>query len=774
MIVEKQKNSFILVEGEETNKSIETSLDLDSAYFIMQTLSKNLYSDEIGSTIREWSSNALDSHRVAGTTDPIIVSLKANNEGNYEFTVEDFGVGLDADDVENIISKYGKSTKRESANELGMWGLGFKSGLAYSSTFYFIARKNGIERKYMMYEGEDVNKIDLLYESPTSERNGTKMIIPVKYSDRGEFYDKIKEQLCYFENVFFDVNVAGDVIENNFSIFRTEHFQISELCNDEDLHLCLDDVYYPLDFSKLGIDRINVKMALRFGLSDGVMPVPNRESIRYSTEAKTIILNKIKKLSDYLANKYNETAIETESFVDIYNYYRNEKRIVKINEENTIDVYPFIKYMSIPLNVPTMKGVNLLNLQSLASKQYHDNVLTYEYQIVFELINDRMYKGRYIRAIQLNDDLKYYYYSDKLSGTKKEYIKSLHPNSGWNSSVKIIKKIRSIKLKSTIESKTYFNILNLKSHPKSEWRERIKEFQYIQSTIMKNWINVDEMIVPQSFINRNKITYTSSTGTIIPKVRKTKLSGALSGKMGEDVLRDTGNNCKFTPFELKMEEIHKFPYLIIYGTEGQKEKLDGLYPLTKNRKRKVVILSDREFKKVEKVNIHNLISYDKFMEGDNKPFKRLVTAYLIKKLMDDFQYTFSKKDRLNGISTSLYNSLKLLDEYRKEHYRPGGYYDSEDLIYKSMLSVAEEHNLFDENIISVYRDVKSILEQYYFINPIMEKLSSYNDRDNALMKAMVDLFKYHKYRLDYKNYHQPILDCEQIDENKIEELTTTI
>ena len=51
------------------------SLDLDSAQILMQMLSKNLYSDSIGSTIRECASNALDSHRRAGSKDPIIVSL---------------------------------------------------------------------------------------------------------------------------------------------------------------------------------------------------------------------------------------------------------------------------------------------------------------------------------------------------------------------------------------------------------------------------------------------------------------------------------------------------------------------------------------------------------------------------------------------------------------------------------------------------------------------------------------------------------------------------
>ena len=122
MILEKQKEALVQQEGE-SQESIGMSLDLDSAQILMQMLSKNLYSDDIGSTVRECASNALDSHRRAGTDKPIIVSLGKNNQDNYEFSVEDFGIGLDADDVKNIISKYGKSTKRNSANELGMMGL---------------------------------------------------------------------------------------------------------------------------------------------------------------------------------------------------------------------------------------------------------------------------------------------------------------------------------------------------------------------------------------------------------------------------------------------------------------------------------------------------------------------------------------------------------------------------------------------------------------------------------------------------------------------------
>jgi HSP90 family molecular chaperone len=121
MILEKQKEANVLVDGQ-SQESIGMSLDLDSAQILMQMLSKNLYSDDIGSTIRECASNALDSHRRAGVKDPIVVAFKESNSHNYEFSVEDFGIGLDANDVKNIISKYGKSTKRESTTELGMMG----------------------------------------------------------------------------------------------------------------------------------------------------------------------------------------------------------------------------------------------------------------------------------------------------------------------------------------------------------------------------------------------------------------------------------------------------------------------------------------------------------------------------------------------------------------------------------------------------------------------------------------------------------------------------
>src|SRR6478736_2480586 len=101
MILNSTSDVKVLSEGQ-TKESIGMQLDLESAHILMTMLSKNLYSDSIGSTIRETTSNALDSHRRAGVESPIIVSFGVNSSNNYEFIVEDFGTGLDDKDVAEI------------------------------------------------------------------------------------------------------------------------------------------------------------------------------------------------------------------------------------------------------------------------------------------------------------------------------------------------------------------------------------------------------------------------------------------------------------------------------------------------------------------------------------------------------------------------------------------------------------------------------------------------------------------------------------------------
>jgi len=766
MILEKQTESNILQEGE-SQGSIGMSLDLDSAQVLMQMLSKNLYSDAIGSTIRECASNALDSHRRAGVTDPIIVSLVSNTDNNYEFSVEDFGTGLDADDVKNIISKYGKSTKRNSNTELGMMGLGFKAPLAYSSSFYFVCRKNGVERKYMMYEGEETNAIDLLYEALTEERNGVKIIIPVRYYDRSSFSEKIKEQLAYFESVYFNTPLSD--IDNSFSIVRHDDFQWSPLATDQYLHICLDNVYYPIDFKKLDIPNISFPVGLRFSLSDGLFPTPNRESIRYTKEAKDLILAKIKDVADFFVHKYNKQVQESDDVMSIISYYRDSTHYVNsFTGDGQWCVDNFVKHASIPFVKPTLKGVSVLDLNRVAYMRDH---IMGEYNKKFCLDNGRfktVTANRYntIGFHVLTADKPIYIYSERISVMMKDYLRSKHPND-WN--VYVIKKENKISLGNSKTSgksnyTTYMDFLSLHKYPRSEWRTIIKEYQHVVSLLTKRFVNLDELVIPQAFIDSKqklKPGGGSSTG-----VRRKKLEGEITGKVAEGLQKYTGRNCKMTPITVPMENAHRKPMLTIYGGFEHTDKINELFPMFDIRKVRMITFSERELKILANIDLHNWISMEEFMKGEHRVFRRAVTAYLIDKLVNKNTSAFRKRSNMATISSDLYCKMDELEAYRRKNHFGGS-----DTLYESMLAVAQEKNLFDVEMYTIYKQVNSVFEKLPFIDVMFEAMGGYGD-NNKFKNITIDLFKYYKQRVNLENY-KIVLNEEvmtPVEENTVEDL----
>ena len=763
MILEKQTEANVLTEGQ-SQESIGMSLDLDSAQILMQMLSKNLYSDDIGSAIRECASNALDSHRRAGVDTPIIVSFKSSTDYNYEFCVEDFGIGLDADDVRNIISKYGKSTKRDSNTELGMMGLGFKAPLAYSSSFYFVCRKDGMERKYMMYEGEDTNTIDLLYETTTAEANGVKIIIPVKYSDAYQFRKKIKEQLCYFESVYFDVP-DDKTITNDFVISRHTHFQFSEMSTDDKLHICLDNVYYPLDFEKVGIDRIEFPVALRFSLSDGLYPTPNRESLRYTQEAKQIILNKLADVADYFVNKYNEQLTEGGDIKSVVNYLEKNGHKLTMADGSSRTIDDFMKYSKVQIAVPELDGINLINFPSLY-KLRKSEMLNYAFPSKFLLRYKRMqdtdkhYTYGYSIESICTGHAKVWVFSDRIPGIKKDYLRATCEESKYNF---IVKRNGPMKLgiPAKFDNNTYYHLLELANYPKNQWRDVIKEYQHIISLIEAQFTDLDELVVPQQFIdNKKKARVTTS----VTSNKRLKIQGEIVCKKAVELMRyNDGRNCKFDSQLYKLEDLESAKHLKVYTHHDDYLKLDALYGIMGKQKMEVITFSARELKIVEQLDIHNLISYDKFMEGKTAPFKRIVTATLIDNLMSKYRYVFEKSQMFKHTSTDFYKKLEALADYKRANYVCA----NSDL-NKAMLAVAEEHKLFDHNIYPEYLQMIDILNKLTFINPLARTMGYFNE-DDQMVGVVTDLFKYYKHRVDFKHYNIKIND-EVLTEETIEDL----
>lgn len=169
------------VEGDLGGEVVKMTVNQDSLAHIMSVLT-NLYENPLLAVIREYSTNAWDSHVAAGVNRPIEVTTP--NYLSSTLKIKDYGVGMDANDIRSIYSQYGASTKRGTNEQTGMLGLGCKSALTYTGQFNIVAVKAGVRTSVVVSRSEDgAGMMEIIDESPTSEPNGVEIIIPAQNKD---------------------------------------------------------------------------------------------------------------------------------------------------------------------------------------------------------------------------------------------------------------------------------------------------------------------------------------------------------------------------------------------------------------------------------------------------------------------------------------------------------------------------------------------------------------------------------------------------------------
>jgi hypothetical protein len=185
---------------------------------VTKLLRSSIYSDPIGTIVREYTSNCLDAHAEAGIEDvPVEVSITASTrdilvEANYTISFQDYGIGISPDRIANIFCNYGASTKRESNDYIGGFGIGAKSMFAYTNTFFVRTVHNGVEYLYnCLLDENDDSTIELVYSTETTERSGTKVFASIlSDNDVQAFKRAIGKQLLFVQNKvrfsFLDLN----------------------------------------------------------------------------------------------------------------------------------------------------------------------------------------------------------------------------------------------------------------------------------------------------------------------------------------------------------------------------------------------------------------------------------------------------------------------------------------------------------------------------------------------------------------------------------------
>ena len=373
-----------------TSNGFDREIDENSKRMVLDILQNTQYTKPIESTVRELASNAVDSEKEkriaieilsgkAKVEDYFITregdqykdsvfdrdyydleslnKAKSSVELTYEegkgsgycdsFTVTDHGVGLGSKRLKGYFS-VGYSSKRNTIDQLGAFGLGAKASLSTGAPYYTVKTvHNGKKYAFNCYaynieslvprwdmeKGTENGKLDIqtytgdpekdkdrkpiwIYYEETSEKNSTSIITPTKRHHRSKYVHAVKNQLLYFKDVnFFYVDDGGFKREQPFQakvLHNSEHLLISDTKQFNKPHIVVvkskgSDFgvsYGTVDFQELEMETLRGSIGFKCPIrsvirdprtgeeevvSEGVSVTPSRESVIWDEHTRAYI-----------------------------------------------------------------------------------------------------------------------------------------------------------------------------------------------------------------------------------------------------------------------------------------------------------------------------------------------------------------------------------------------------------------------------------------------------------------------------------------------------
>lgn len=708
-------------------KSHKAEIDAEDLSWILQILSTNLYSDPIGSLIREYSSNAWDANIEAGNKDkPIEVGLQTSKDQGSYWYVTDLGLGLSPERIEGVYRKFGKSTKRDSNEAIGMMGLGKFSGLSYSNEVYITTRVDGREYEYLMHKSEGTPQIDLLIDKATTNPNGTTIKVFVEnYYDKRKFKDAILEQLAYFENVYYNIDDAPN-LNQDIKLIKAKSFTYSST-ESRDLRIKLGPVTYPIDTSAIDTSVINSitngflyqykGLAINFNIGELAI-TPNRESILYNKKTIETIEKRLEEFKEELVELYNSKGQEYEKigpFIEALNSYKvtigNSSYIVPRNLGTLIK--PRLKGLDIDIRASYISG---LFPNYTVNADYNGSRRSKEYNHSFH--SEQSDKVPFLLADTIALDPK-----------KLKYIYETNVDKAFvGKSMRIIKCNNKTKLKhyeysGALSQSCYHYLLSLDTIPKSKWRETIKKFQDWENNYVKNLsIEYNKIDVPKAWLNSQK---TTSANNNVVALRKA--SGKILMYYGEKSNR-WGGIASFNGRDILISKLEKQYTFIIYAEELFKDELKKAYSMLYNYSNiKVVVTAEKNHKYLSL--FPNYIHVTEFLKGNNKYFRKCVGAYVLRTMYGRKNQFYASKDLLQYLNKETYDEfIELHKESNtlENNYNRNVNSDSQDKFeHKEFIDKAIAEGKVDYGYLNKADKLKTIQDKFEFIT-LIKPQGTYN------------------------------------------------
>jgi len=770
-------------------KSHKAEIDAEDMSWILQILSTNLYSDPVGSLIREYSSNAWDANVEAGNRDkPIEVGIQTTPDKGTYWYVTDLGPGLSPERIDTVYRKFGKSTKRASNEAIGMMGLGKFSGLSYTNEVFISTRVNGMQYEYLMHKSEGVPQIDLLLTKLTDLPNGTTIKINLKnhWSERREFVQKTLEQLAYFENVYFNIDDKPEV-NKDFYMIQGKTFTYSSL-ESRDLRIKIGPVSYPIDHDALKNADLrsaadNLKgIAINFKIGE-IAITPNRESILYNKATLDNIHKRVAEFTKEITDLYDTQVLEYELPKDFFK--AKEGKYINLEHKGNGKKRRFnvIDLVKSPRRNPSLKGLDIPYLSTNLSNM---DILLYGYKHVYNINNNRKTDQNYNRSFPYIDERQ----DILLLGThslEPKHTKYLSEKKG-NSSWRVVQKHRFVKLRAKDSSPSYYTILGLSKVPKKDWRDTIKKFQAWQDAYMKKYcVQYDDYVPTKEWLKAQRDA---------TKLGKTADFKSLRKSQGKILVKEPEksygyhNSCTFKAKDWLIKNLDAVKKYVIYGTEDDKDILSNLWYFTKLNKEtfhriQVIITAKANHKYLEL--LPNYVNVHKFMKGDSKYFARIVSLHRLYRTHEIAKTNIYKyKELFFQLDQKIYDAVDKIQEIMKDYEStlPMRYGNNESVIklMESMEATAAEHNLYDWELEAQHKELLAYMDKYDFLRHVaFTQISTYQTArphkviDRSYSKEQIEfavfVCKAKKVKIDTKHYqHDTRIEGTTEEEEEVDTL----
>lgn len=648
MIVEKnQENEAICLGQIQENK---VDIDRENIDFIASLLTTNLYSAPLESFLRETISNGEDAQKEAGVEDPLLMIITPDGESHFKITIRDFGTGISEEKFDRIYRKIGTSTKRDSNEYIGHFGIGKFASLAVSDVVNIVSYYDNKRYDYLMYKNGDGINIDRISIKDGEYSNGLEVTVRLSNSLRYSL-NQILYKFCFFEKLF--------LVDNSHHVFSQDdldRFNKRKIGYNNDVAVCdyisvkthtlravlYGKVLYPIDTSTDAHSYIEGNLIYRFNIGE-LDVTPNRESLRYSTKTNQAVANKIKNVTTLFNDEIiKQTSKGFDNIVEWYKYM--DSAYIRINILN--ELYK-IRQSKITATVNTnVRGVSMspeiFRLIEIIKQHLPNEAIKYQ------ISNNIFFSGKHCwvpteRLLGVSNHTSFLVTGDtQYSSITKKYIltqvSATYPNSVYVLSKKgleAFKKELAFTFLNALRRPALYSIRNIKRDDDNT-KKSIKVLFEDVDKALNSFVCINNKDVPKSF--KDSLKPAKTVGT--PKKDKKEVRSCVVERLKQKEIYCSSNYARDhvsvdTTYDLH-ELLTKFKNrLIVYGSKNDStiKTIASLY-LRSNEISSCVFVQVADSKLPLLKGYRNTIEVNDFIISNTKKLRSLAT---IKNIRDNFE-----------------------------------------------------------------------------------------------------------------------------------------